>query len=112
MEDIIDDVGYKLLYSIEDDLDYKIAKDSFLYKMYLKELKWTMEQLNENIIDSVFNETDKRIKPFFEEELIIEQSIYDRDPSNIAKYKDNFDDKKKLIIDNRKKILEDLDTHQ
>ena len=39
MNDIIADVGSKLLFSIEDDLDYKIAKDSFLYQQYLKTLR-------------------------------------------------------------------------
>jgi hypothetical protein len=37
--DVVADVGSKLLFSIEDDLDYKIAKDSVLYQQYLKILR-------------------------------------------------------------------------
>ena len=46
MDDIIADVGSKLLFSIEDDLDYKIAKDSFLYQQYLKTLRIVIEKID------------------------------------------------------------------
>jgi hypothetical protein len=55
MNDVIADVGPKLLYSIEDDLDYKIAKDSFLYQEYLKTLQGVIEKIDLTAIDRVFD---------------------------------------------------------
>ena len=82
MNDIIADVGSKLLFSIEDDLDYKIAKDNFLYQQYLRTLRAVIEKIDLSVIDKVFDDTFEHISPFYANDSIVAQSRYDVDETN------------------------------
>jgi spore coat protein H len=109
MNDIIADVGTKLLFSIEEDLDYKIAKDAFLYQEYLKTLRSVIEVIDPAVIDKVFNYTNKHIGPFYENDSIIEQSKYDVDETNYNLFVSNIAEKRQMIKDRRAWIMEELD---
>ena len=82
MDDVIADVGSILLYSIEEDLDYLIAKDSFLYQEYLKTLERVIEKIDPAAIDRVFDYTNEHIGAFYYNDSIIEQSKHDVDETN------------------------------
>jgi hypothetical protein len=112
MDDIIADVGSKLLFSIEDDLDYKIAKDSFLYQKYLKSLKSVIDKIDLATIDKVFDNTYEKISPFYENDSIIAQSKYDVDRTNYDLFISNLADKRQMLKDRRNWILQELNTQQ
>ena len=82
MDDVVADVGSKLLYSIEDDLDYKIAKDSLIYQEYLKTLRTVIERIDLTTIDKVFDYTYDHIGPFYSNDSIVKQSRYDVDETD------------------------------
>jgi hypothetical protein len=108
MDDVIADVGSKLLYSIEEDLDYKIAKDSFLYQEYLKTLRSVIEKIDPAAIDRVFDYTNEHIGPFYDNDSIIEQSKYDVDETNYGLFVSNLAEKRQMLKDRRAWILEEL----
>lgn len=112
MDDITADVGSKLLYSIEDDLDYKIAKDGFLYREYLKTLRTVMEKLDFAVIDNVFDYTDKHIGSFYSNDSIIAQSRYDADPTNFDLFVNNLAEKREMLKERRNRIIVELDRQQ
>jgi hypothetical protein len=108
MNDVIADVGSKLLYSIEEDLDYKIAKDSFLYQEYLKTLNSVIEKIDPAAIDRIFDYTNEHIGPFYDNDSIIEQSKYDVDETNYSLFVSNLAEKRQMLKDRRTWILEEL----
>jgi len=112
MKEITDDVGNKLLFSVEDDLDYKIAKDSLMYQTYLKTLRSVMEKLTLPVIDQVFDETNETIGAFYANNAIIEQSRYDVNKTTYSLFTSNLADKRKMLKERRTWILQQLDLHQ
>ncbi len=112
MDDIIADVGSVLLYSIEDDLDYKIAKDSFLYQEYLKSLRTVIEKIDIAAIDRIFDYTYDHIGPFYSKDSIISQSRYDVDETSYDLFLTNLAEKRQMIKDRRNWILQELDKQQ
>ena len=108
MDDVIADVGPKLLYSIEDDLDYKISKDSFLYQEYLKTLQSVIEKIDLTAIDRVFDYTNEHIGAFYSNDPIIEQSKYDVDETNYGLFVSNLAEKRQMLKDRRNWILGEL----
>jgi hypothetical protein len=108
IDDVIADVGSKLLYSIEEDLDYLIAKDSFLYQEYLKTLESVIEKIGPAAIDRVFDYTNEHIGAFYDNDSIIEQSKYDVDETNYTLFVSNLAEKRQLLKDRRAWILEEL----
>jgi hypothetical protein len=109
MEDVINDVGSKLLFSIEDDLDYKIAKDSVLYSHYLETLKSVINQIDIATIDKIFDSTYAHVSPFYANDSIIAQSRYDVDRTNWDLFISNLADKRQMLKDRREWILQELD---
>jgi hypothetical protein len=109
MDDVIADVGSKLLYSIEDDLDYKIARDSFLYQEYLKTLRSVVEKIDLAAIDKIFDYTNEHIGAFYDNDSIIEQSKYDVDKTNYSLFVSNLAEKRQMLKDRRNWILGELD---
>jgi len=112
MDDIIADVGSRLLFSIEDDLDYKIAKDEFLYQQYLTKLRNVIETIDDAAIDRVFDYTYDHISPFYENDSIIAQSRYDVDQTNSDLFLRNIAEKRQMLKDRRKWIIGQLDLQQ
>jgi hypothetical protein len=112
MDAVIADVGLKLLFSIEDDLDYKIAKDSFLYQEYLKTLRAVMEKIDLAAIDKIFDYTFEHIGPFYSNASIVAQSRYDVDETNYSLFTANLAAKRQFVKDRRTWIIQELDKQQ
>ena len=96
-QDIINEIGDKFIFSIEDDLDYKIATDSFLYQNYLVEFKYVLDMFTNGKIDSIFEITNKNINIYIKESEIIKQTKYDQKSFNYNDYINNLDHKKSLL---------------
>jgi spore coat protein H len=112
MDDIIADVGTKLMFSIEDDLDYKIAKDSILYQQYMKTLRAVIEKIDPGTIDKIFDYTYDHIGPFYANDSIIAQSRYDVDETNYNLFTSNLAEKRQMLKERRNWILQELDIQQ
>ncbi len=110
--DIIAAVGSKLIFSIEDDLDFKIATDSVLYQEYLKTLRSVAEKIDYTTIDKIFKYTFEHISPFYSSESIIVQSKFDVNETNYDLFVTNLASKRQLIKERRNFIIQELDKQQ
>jgi len=112
MNDVIADVGSKLLFSIEDDLDYKIAKDSYLYQQYLNTLRSVMEKIDPVTLDQIFDYALEHISPFYSHDDIVLQSKYDLNETNFDLFSSNLSEKREMLKTRRGWILQELDNQQ
>lgn len=112
MNDILADVGSKLLFSIEDDLDYKIARDSYLYQQYLKTLRNVMEKITPETIDKIFDYTSVHISPFYSDDNIVLQSKYDVNETSYELFVRNLSEKRLMLKNRRNMIMQELDKQQ
>ena len=108
MEEIYADVGKTLVYSIEDDLDYSIAKDPILYSAYTSALKNLFNELDSEVIERIFNETENELTTFYNSIAVIEQSQYDQRMTTRELWIDNMNDKKALIVNRLEDIKRQL----
>ncbi len=97
VQDIYDEIGDKLIYSIEDDFDYTISQDEYLYSQYEKVLKEMLLYLDADLIDRVFQETKNELFSFYESYTVIEQSRYDDDPTSKEQWKLNMEEKSSFL---------------
>ncbi len=104
MEDVIADVGDKLVFSIEDDLDYIIARDDILYHHYLGELMWVLDEIGEEEIVDAFKEAENLLEPFYRREEMIAMSQYDEDATNLSLFRENLEEKQNWLIHRRKEL--------
>jgi hypothetical protein len=112
MNDITADVGSKLLFSIEDDLDYKIAKDNFVYQQYLKTLRSVMEKIDLVTLDKICDYTADHIGPFYANDELISLSKYDVDETNYNLFINNLSVKREMLKTRRTWILQELEKQQ
>jgi spore coat protein H len=96
-QDIYNDIGDKLIFSIEDDLDYAIAKDPFLYSQYEAELGNLLNIIDKEVVTKVFNETEEELSTFYNSIRVIEQSQYDSDLTTRELWKRNMIEKEELL---------------
>ena len=97
IDDIYNDIGDKLIFSIEDDLDYTIAKDPILYSRYLETVTRFMGSIDETYIDRIFDKTEEELKTFYNSYSVISQSQYDTDFTSKDRWQLNMKEKKDLI---------------
>jgi spore coat protein H len=71
------ELGNKLFFSMEDALDRKIVNDPYLYNKYLIQLREVINQLTEEKLKKVFEKTYSELFPYYSNDEIIKQSIYD-----------------------------------
>lgn len=105
-------INNRPVFSIEDDLDYIIATDDFLYKKYIHNLKRVMDILDDDKIKAIFSRLKTELKPFYENEDIINQSNFDAHPTNRELYQATYEQRKSDILRWRHEVLHQLNVSQ
>lgn len=96
----------KLIFSAEEQLDKKIAQDSFLYEIYLEQLKVLLGQLTPEIIKQAFEDTYAELYPYFSDPEIISLSAFDLyGKSNFTKLKSDIFTSYEYLINSRNYFL-------
>lgn len=96
-DDVLKVIGDKLIFSIEDDIDYTIATDDFLYQKYLEQVQYVLAQLTTERINQIFTELRNEVEPFYEIPEVVNQSKFDKDATSIKLYEANIADKQEFI---------------
>jgi len=96
-QDVLDELGDKLIFSIEDDLDYAIAKDPYCYARYESTIAGMIMQMSAQDIDAVFDQLQNELTPYYYREEIISQSRYDQKETSRGLWEQNMQDKKELL---------------
>jgi spore coat protein H len=108
MTDVYDDIGQTMVYSIEDDLDYTIARDPLLYSEYKKALVGLLAVLNQEVIERIFRETEEELTPFYNSISVIEQSVYDQHMTTKELWKKNMVEKQQWLVERLLQMQEKL----
>lgn len=74
-------LGRQLIFSGEDLLDRKIARDTFLYNQYLLQFRNVLKILDSEMISKIFNEIHQELAPYFQSNSIIAASQHDFRPT-------------------------------
>jgi len=97
VEDIYEEIGDKMIFSIEDDLDYAIARDSFLYSCYEATLVEVVSELEASGFQNLFGMIRDELSPLYNVKEIVAQSNYDRDPTSIKLWESNMEEKQAFL---------------
>lgn len=71
--------------------------DPFLYAKYEEELAGLIQDLEKQDFDLLFQNLKRELTPFYQNEKIVAQSQFDRDPTSMSKWEDNMREKKALM---------------
>jgi spore coat protein H len=98
-EDIFAEIGDKMVFSIEDDLDYAIAMDPYVYSQYELNLARILKDLDARFIEALFDQVESELAPFYDDPEVILQSEHDKNATSFILWKENMLHKKQLVID-------------
>jgi spore coat protein H len=70
-------IGDKMLFSGEDLLDIKIARDPYLYGLYKKHLKEVLQAITPDKLKMVIENTFAELYPYYTDDQIISNAQYD-----------------------------------
>ena len=107
-QDILDEIGDKMIFSIEDDLDYSIAMDPYLYDRYESTIAGMIEKMDLGDIDALFEQIKGELLPFYNNEEIVAQSRFDQHETSFKIWNDNMEDKKAFVKDRLAAMKEQL----
>ncbi len=110
LQDVLDVTGDRLVFSIEDDLDYVITTDPFLYKQYTLALAGMLQELLASDIETLFGQIEKELDPFYEQEPIILQSEYDRRPTSRELWQQNMQERLSFVLTRLEAMNNQLNT--
>ncbi len=111
-QDVLDEIGDKLIFSIEDDLDYSIAMDPYLYTKYESSLKAMIKKMDQEDIDVLFDQVENELTPYYEREEVVAQSSFDERECTYDTWEENMLGKRTLIKERLAAMQEQLKVDQ
>ncbi len=97
-DDVLADLNGRLVYSIEDDMDYIIATDDFLYQKYLVELNYVLSKITTSKISSSFQSLNNELSVFYQIPEVIEQSEFDANTTSLELFTLNIANKEAFLL--------------
>jgi len=107
-QDVLDEIGDKMIFSIEDDLDYSIAMDPYLYERYESTIAGMIEKMDLEDIDALFEQVKDELLPFYYKEDVVAQSQFDKDETSFRIWEENMKEKKAFIKDRLADMKQEL----
>jgi hypothetical protein len=107
-EDIYSEIGDKMIFSIEDDLDYSIAMDSYVYTLYELNLANMLREMDAEDLETLFDQVESELTPFYNDPEVVLQSQYDRQATSFSLWQENMADKKLVLTERLESMREQL----
>jgi spore coat protein H len=107
-QDILNEIGTRLIYSIEDDLDYIIAMDPYLYDRYQDCLAALIQNMDPGDLDELFEQVRRELLPYYYRPEIISQSGFDQQETSYKIWEQNMEDKRNLLKNRLETMKEEL----
>ena len=107
-QDILNEIGNKLIFSIEDDLDYAIAMDPYLYGRYESSVTAMLEKISTGDIDQIFEQVKNELTPFYYNKEVIFQSQFDKNETSFKLWEENMAEKKAMLKERLSAMKEQL----
>jgi len=111
-QDILDEIGTRPIFSIEDDLDYIIAMDPYLYHRYQECLAAMLQDLDAEDLDMLFELVRFELLPYYYRPEIISQSGFDQQETSYKLWEQNMEEKKNLLKNRLITMKEELNDIQ
>lgn len=102
--EVLNELRGRLIFTIEDDIEYAIAFDEYLYARYLENLKWVLSILDPETIEASFAQVYAELAPFYNNPVISEQSVFDVDATNKVLFESNYTEKLNFLKERREWI--------
>lgn len=83
-------LGDKLIFSIEDDIDYIVATDSFLYARYLDEMQQVTSIISTQAISQLLDSIQSELAVFFANPIIVQQTQLDGNATDMTLFESTF----------------------
>lgn len=96
-QDVLDVLGNKLIFSIEDDLDYALAMDPYCYALYENTIKSMIGEISTRDIDVIFDQVQSELRPYYNREEIVALSRYDQKETTRDLWEENMLDKREFL---------------
>jgi spore coat protein H len=109
-QEIVDEIGDKMIFSIEDDLDYIIAMDPYLYARYESTLAEMVKKMRTEDFDALFEQVRMELTPFYNNHEIVEQSKFDKNETTVKLWEENMLDKSALLKQRLSDMKQQLET--
>ena len=111
-QDVLNVTGDKKIFSIEDDLDYIIATDPYLYEKYENTLSEMVERMNMLDFDILFQQIREELSPFYYNKEVVLQSRFDKTETNFKLWEENLSEKKAFLKERLAEMKEQLNENQ
>jgi len=103
--DIQEEIGDKIVYSIEDDLDYAIARDPYMYEHYENTIKEFFASIDDQYLDDLFDQISQELSPYYTDKMLVKMSRSDSRRSSFSKWEKNMTDKH-LFLQERTRMIQ------
>jgi hypothetical protein len=103
-DEVLNELQGRLIFTIEDDIEYAIAFDDYLYARYLENLKWVLSMLDTESIEASFAQVYAELAPFYNKPIVSEQSVFDVDATNKELFESNYNQKLIFLKERREWI--------
>lgn len=91
-------LGGRLIFSIEDDLDYAISQDDHMYREYENTITQLFSEMDENSIKRLFTQIRTELRPYYSDTLIVAQSRFDQISTTKELWEENMRDKEDRLL--------------
>jgi hypothetical protein len=92
-EDIREEIGDKIIFSIEDDLDYAIARDPFFSEQYENTIREFFDSIDDQYLDELSKQIMDELTPFYMDKALTKMSRSDEKRTNLKRLEKNMRDK-------------------
>jgi len=108
-DEVLNELQGRLIFTIEDDIEYAIAFDDYMYARYLENLKWVLNVFDTKTIEASFAQVYAELAPFYNKPIISEQSVYDVDATNKELFESNYTEKLNFLKERRQWINQQIE---
>lgn len=112
IQSVYNEIGDKMVFSIEDDLDYAIAMDDYVYERYEETLSELIREVEAVGFQELFGQIRNELSPFYTIDDVVSQSRYDRDSSSFELWQDNMIEKQAFLEKRLAFMKNNLNTSQ
>jgi spore coat protein H len=95
--DIRDEIGEKIIYSIEDDLDYSIAMDPYFYEQYENTTRVFFDAIDDQYLNELFSQISDELSPYYKDKKLVKMSRSDGRRTSFNRWEKNMSDKHLLL---------------
>jgi len=97
--DVLKELDGRLIFSVEDDIDYIIATDDYLYGKYLIQMQSVLRLFTPRFVEQTFNKLNNELGFYYGISEVIEQSTFDAGETSVERFHENIQERRQFMLD-------------